>query len=568
MALRLLTLTAIYRLAGAHFLLLLCAVAPGQTTVTAPEAGIPVTDPLVVSKCGTCHPRDERGNMQRISWARTTPEAWQDVLKQMVVLHGLSLTPAEARPIVRYLSSRHGLSPAEARTVLYDAERRFLRETTTIADPAVSACSKCHYIARPLSWRRSPAEWKRFIDAHASAYEFRPGDAAAPFLANVAPLHSVDFDNWYARSGVADVSGRWLVTASLPGRGRYYGEIRLDPAGDGEFDTFVKLTSVADGSQLRRTGHIAVYGDSAWRGRSSGNPSARDTDATPDNPACEAREVMLISPDRAIIEGRWFWGQYQEFGFDVQLRRPPGGPVLTLVDRQSLKAGSQGARVRLFGDGFPAALNTGDLQFGAGINLRSIVSVTSQQVTAIVDVDSGASPGKRDVVLSGSVLPGALTVYDRVDYVKVTPDSAMASFNDPAHPRGYQPFEAIGYQRGPDGKLHTGDDLELGPVDAAWAVEVFHSPPGSRADFVGAMTPEGLLVPAARNPGNNFDVWVIATARSEVDLSGKPLVGKAYVVVTIPTYSMNGRQYVRDLDRWVDIGPAPASIPVLRETPQ
>ena len=34
------------------------------------DAGIPVTDPLVLAKCGTCHAADERGNLQRISWAR------------------------------------------------------------------------------------------------------------------------------------------------------------------------------------------------------------------------------------------------------------------------------------------------------------------------------------------------------------------------------------------------------------------------------------------------------------------------------------------------------------------
>jgi len=27
------------------------------------------------------------------------------------------------------------------------------------------------------------------------------------------------------------------------------------------------------------------------------------------------------------------------------------------------------------------------------------------------------------------------------------------------------------------------------------------------------------------------------------------------MVVTLPTYTFNGRRYVRDLDRWVDDGP-------------
>jgi hypothetical protein len=58
------------------------------------------------------------------------------------------------------------------------------------------------------------------------------------------------------------------------------------------------------------------------------------------------------------------------------------------------------------------------------------------------------------------------------------------------------------------------------------------------------------------SPNNNFDVWVIATAKVEKDKNGRPLVGKAYMVVTVPMYTLNGRRYVRDLDRWIDDGPA------------
>ena len=36
---------------------------------------------------------------------------------------------------------------------------------------------------------------------------------------------------------------------------------------------------------------------------------------------------------------------------------------------------------------------------------------------------------------------------------------------------------------------------------------------------------------------NNYgDVWVVATAKDEKDKDGKPLVGKSYLVVTVPTY--------------------------------
>jgi len=155
------------------------------------------------------------------------------------------------------------------------------------------------------------------------------------------------------------------------------------------------------------------------------------------------------------------------------------------------------------------------------------------------------------------VLPGALVIYDRVDYVKVKPESAMAAFGDRTHARGYQQFEAIGYQNGPDGKAHTDDDLELGPIDVMWSLEVFYAAQGASSDVVGKVSATGFFTPVSNGPDNNFDVWATATSKSEKDKNGAPLVGKGYLVVTVPTYTFNGRQYVRDLDRWVDDGPAP-----------
>src|SRR5262245_5703186 len=90
-----------HTLAWTAAILLTLAMPPlvrGQT-----ERGIPVTDPLVLARCGTCHTVDECGNMERISWARATPEGWQAATKRMIAENGVSVTPLEACCIVRYL---------------------------------------------------------------------------------------------------------------------------------------------------------------------------------------------------------------------------------------------------------------------------------------------------------------------------------------------------------------------------------------------------------------------------------------------------------------------------------
>jgi quinohemoprotein amine dehydrogenase len=532
----------------------------GSLRAQSGEAGIPVSDPQVIAKCGTCHKSDEHGNMERVSSARTTPEGWQAVLKNMILVNNMTLTPEEARPVLRYLSTANGLAPEEARPVMYDVERRIHEETNIPTDRLREACGRCHTFARSLSWRRSGAEWKLFVDAHATRFKVKPADAAEAitFLTRAAPLHSPEWDAWTRNPpGLTGLTGRWLVTATMPGRGQFFGEMQVDKTGEDELTTRVTLTSVKDGSKVTRSGKSAVYGGTAWRGRSKG---MTPTNSSPDDPTSDAREAMWFASNQLEGEGRWFWGQYQEFGFNVKLQKLAAGPapaaVLLLTDRLSLKVGTRGNRIRLIGENLPARVSAADVALGAGVTVRSVVSASPNEVVVLADVAGDAKPGTRDIRLGGSVLSGGIAIYDRIDYMKVTPESAVASFGDRGHPRGFQAFEASGYQRGPDGLSHTADDVYLGPVDVTWALQVFHAPDGSTPDYVGTMSPLGLLSPATTNPNVNFDTWVIATARDDKNPLGDPLVGKAYVVVTIPTYAFGGRQWVRDLDRWVDDGPA------------
>jgi len=533
------------------FFTLSCWAVAGQATPVGQE-GIPVTDPLVIAKCGDCHARDERGNMERLSWGRTTPEGWQDALKRMILGYNVPVTPVEARLIVKYLSTNHGLAPEEAKAVLYDAERRIHEETNLPRGGLGNTCTRCHAFARALSWRRSAEDWKQFAELHAARYQV-PSEETATFLAKAAPLHTPEWAAWSARKSTLNLAGRWFVTASIRGHGKYYGEMQVDPAGDDEFNSRVTLTSVQDGSTLVRTGRSVVYGGYAWRGRSKG--TVPSSSGAPEDLASEAREVLWIAPDQATAEGRSFWGQYQEFGFDVKLQRPSANPTPIAIDKASLRTDSQANRVRLIGYNFSAEVAPAELNFGTGVRARRIVSHTPTELIAEVDVAAEAPLGRRDLTFRSSVLPAALAIYDRVDYIKVKPESALATFGDAKHLRGYQQFEAIGYQRGADGKPHTADDLELGPVDVTWSLEVFYAANGASTDLVGEMSVTGLLTPATTSPGNNFDVWAVATAKDEKDQNGKPLMGKGYVVVTIPAYTFNGHQYVRDLDRWVDDGP-------------
>jgi quinohemoprotein amine dehydrogenase len=546
------------------------AATSAEPARTEPVQGIPVTNQLVISKCGACHTKDDKGNMLRISWERATPEGWEEAIKRMVRLRGVSLTPDEARSILKYLATYHGLAPEEAKPIMYYAEHRLQDETNIPNDTVRGACANCHVLARPLSWRRTAEDWKYLANLHIALYPqadeaFRlginaggmdeerhhlepgaplPVDVALAYLSKTAPLDTPDWAAWRARMRAPKLAGRWLVSAYLPGRGKFYGEMEVDPSSgsDDEFTTRVKLTSVKDGSTISRTGHSVVYAGYAWRGRSKGTAAAN---AAPEDLNSEMREVMWVSPDQSAAEGRWFWGEYQEFGFDVKLQRPSADPTLIGVDRTLLKNGSQGTRVRLIAESLPAQVAAADLDFGTGVTVRRIVSHTPTEIVAEVDVAPDAVSGKRDIAFRRSVLQSAIAVYDRIDYIKVTPDSALAHLGSQPHPKGYQQFEAVAYQRGADGKPHTADDIELGPIDVNWSVEEFYSVFGDDdKEFVGSLSNTGLFTPASDGPNpqrkfsrNNYgDVWVVATAKDEKDKEGRPLIGKSYLVVTVPTY--------------------------------
>jgi quinohemoprotein amine dehydrogenase len=546
------------------------AAPSAEPAQSAPVEGIPVTNQLVISKCGACHTRDQKGDMLRISWERATPEGWEEAIKRMVRLRGVTLTPDEARSVLKYLATDHGLAPDEAKPIMYYAEHRIQDETNIPNDSVRGACANCHALARPLSWRRSPEDWKDLANLHVALYPqadeaFRlginaggmdeerhhlepgaalPVDVALAYLSKTAPLDTPEWAAWRARMRAPKLEGRWIVNAYLPGRGKYYGEMEVTTKSgtDDEFTTKVKLVSLKDGSTINRTGQSLVYAGYAWRGRSKGTLPAN---ASPDDLGSAMREVMWISPDQSTAEGRWFWGEYQEFGFDVKLRRPSADPTLIGVNRSLLKTGTQGTRVRLIAESLPAQVAPSDLDFGTGVTVKRIVSHTPTEIVAEVDVAPDAVSGKRDIAFRRSVLQSAIAVYDRIDYVKVTPDSALAHLGSDVHPKGFQQFEAIAYQRGADGKPHTADDVELGPIDVNWSVQEFYSVYGDDdKEFVGSLSNTGLFTPASDGPNpqrkfsrNNYgDVWVVATAKDEKDKEGKPLVGKSYLVVTVPTY--------------------------------
>lgn len=545
------------------------ADAKPPATEEKPVEGIPVSDPLVIAKCSGCHKRDDKGNLTRISWERTTPEGWQEVIKRMVRLNGLELKPDEARSIVKSLSASHGLAPEEAKAVAYMSEHRIIDEPYP-NDNIRTTCAACHPYGRVASFRRAPAEWKLLVDMHVALYPVseitafhrRPGrpdgegdeavhtprppqpvDQAVEYLTKAFPLETAEWASWRTRRRIPKLEGKWLISAHIAGKGAFWGDLSIDAgAGQDEFKTRIRMVPVSGGPAMERTGKVVVFNGYAWRGRSSGTA----TGVSPEDVPSDVREAMIIAQDQSEASGRWFWGSYDEFGMDVKLWRASGAATIVAVDRAGLKTGAQSQTVRILGDNLPDRVETSDLDFGAGVTVRRVVSHTAQEIVAEVDVASNAILGRRDIAAGRAVLPNAYGVYDRVDYIKVLPRTSIARLGGGSqHPKGYEQFEVMGYNRGADNKPNTADDFEVGPVDVGWSVEEFHETFGDDdKEFVGILSPTGLFTPALDGPNpqrkqmrNNYGtVWVVATAKAEKDKDGKSLSARSYLVVSPPLY--------------------------------
>ena len=533
-----------------------------------PDGGIPVTSDLVHRVCGTCHRADAQRRMSRISYQRTTPEGWQQTIRRMVLLNDLRIEPAEAREAVRYLATNHGLAPEEARLGAFEVERRNV-DFRYEADPETQrTCNRCHSMGRVLNQRRTLEEWELLAAMHRGYYpladvqSFLVGDwlggpgpeagggedgrtaveRAVAHLAEAFPLDAPEWAGWSANMRTPRLEGTWALTGRERGQGPVYGEVVVtaDPAAPGEFETRARYTYPARGVDVTRTGQALVYTGYQWRGRST----------SPEH--FSAREVMFVSRGRGEIEGRWFTGAYDERGIDVTLRRVGSEPLLTGVWPPAVPAAAGEVTLRLFGAALPEDLDAASVDLGAGLTVTGVSERSSTAATLRVAVASGARVGRRDLFVGRAALTGALTVYDEIHRLEVTPATGLARVGGAAFPRQYERFEARAWHDGPDGEPATDDDLDLGMVaDAAWSIEEYAVTfDDDDAAFVGAIDAHGVFEPAVDGPNpersgnrNNVgDVWVVATLAAAPDGAAldRPLRARAHLLVTVPIYLRRG----------------------------
>ena len=548
-------------------LLTITSAAQQPVAPSPPEPGIPIADKTVQTACAPCHKADDKGLMSRISYRRTTPEGWETTIRRMVALNGVKLDPVTARHVLRYLSDNLGLAPEELKPAAFEVERRTIDFKYAASRDTEQVCSACHSMGRVLLQRRTKEDWQMLVDMHRGWYPLvdfqafrrtgpmqrepgpdgRPPDNRHPVekaldhLTATFPLQTPEWAGWSATMRPPKLEGTWAIAGHETGKGPIYGLMRIaQGTGAGEFTTEMSFTYARTGQSVTRKGRSNVYTGFQWRGRST---VGSDDDTS-------IREVMAVDRDWQSMEGRWYSGGYDELGIDVQLRRVSGAPVILGAGRTGVRAGATGQEVRLFGANLPSTIAARDVDFGPGITVTQVNAHTPESVTLVVNVAKHAAVGPRDVVIGGVVKPAAIAVYDRIDYIKVGPEWAMARLGGVTLPKGLARFEAIGFHNGRDGRSNTGDDVQIGLVDATWSLEEYSAVlndedlkyVGSIDAATGVFTPnvEGPN-PERRGSANNVgDVWAVASYTPEG--AKRPLRARAHLLVTVPLYMRWGTE--------------------------
>ena len=497
---------------------------------------IPVASEVVRGACGGCHQVDSHLCMSRISYQRKTPEGWEDTIRRMGRMNGIPSSASQAREIIRYLADAQGLTSSEVQGIAYALERQLNVQENVPNDDVRTLCTRCHSYARIAGQRRTREEWLKLKDFHFASFPEElnspdwPGsaDKALNYLAERFPLDTPEWER--ERGQRPPAKGSWMVWGHEPGHGDYLGNVSIAPGPDGIYQNTTSM-EFANGEKEERKGEGVWYGGYQWRG------SATSSDGR------TIREVFELSPDKKILEGRWYLEQHPEIGGEEQ-RYPDTGPtkILGILPR-ALQIPTPETNITILGINLPTNLQAGDLDLGKNVKIVSILKDTSSQVVARVSILSGTAVGLRDVHLRGAVGPKLLGLYDTYGYIRVLPERGGARMGGVDVPKQLQQFEAVAYSDGQDGIAGTEDDFEIGTIHAKWEIgNYYYTYFADDKQFVGTIDQTGLFTPSLETPNqrrpetlnNAGSVWVVA---SYVPPDPKQtLQGRAYLLVAAPIY--------------------------------
>ncbi len=527
---------------------LLAAVAISPALARASET----PEQLLLINCASCHEPNADGELSRISGQRKLPEGWEMTIERMRWAHGVELRAGDpgmserdiSATLVKYLSDKQGLAPAEAQGYRYTVEKR-LNFVENFDPYYAEMCARCHSGSRAALQRRQPEEWRRLVHFHLAQYpstEYSSGGrnrdwlnealtAVVPHLSETYAFNDPAWEAWQ-RSPRPKLAGRWLLVGKLPGKGRFHGVMRTQERDRDHYSLELEGSFIRSGETFQGAGSAIVYTGFEWRAFVELNGQA--------HVQALAAET---SADGVAMRGRMFMPDQHAAGMDLRAIRVDDNPSLVAAFPNHLRIGTT-AVVTLFGDHLGA-----DLDLGAGVRVLRTLEREEHQLRVEVQVAGDATPGRRTIRLGDAKLEQGLTLYRKIGRLAIEPGYAVARVGaapgaGTAGDGGPLPalqahFEAVVFAPGADGMMGTDDDLRLGSVPASWSVQPWNDQAKQDGDvhFAGVMDPAtGVFTPAAAGPNperkygtNNFGRLAVIARVMEAQ---ETLQDKAELLVT------------------------------------
>ena len=492
---------------------------------------------ILNARCSVCHQRLADGGLHRISAQRKTPEGWDMTITRMIVVHGLKITPEQKHTVVKHLADTQGLAPSESKGWRYALERTPGATDSAPTEELGIMCGRCHTFARVALQRRAPDEWVKSGHFHigqypTAEYQFYGRDrpwfdlATGPVAEELGKMLPLETEAWTQWQQVPkrDLSGLWRITGHQPGTGAYEGQLNITSGGDDRYDVAMSLT-YDTGAAFSAEGQAQVFANHEWR-------ASLRTDNE------RYRQVASVSEDGKSLTGRWFVAGNDIVGGSLNGARIDAGHQVLSVLPGHLKAGSE-ATLTIAGIGLAGYAKLGD-----GIEVLETLSASPEEMVVKVKAAANAASGPRAVSVGDIGADGLLVVYDKVDSVKVEPETTYSRVGGGGGPIPAVPaqFEAVGYMNGADGKPGTEDDVRIGVMPAAWSVTDFSEAAAALKDaqYSGTIDQFGYFTPAVAGPNpdrkfgtNNVgDLAVIAV----VDDGGSKVEGRGHLFATVQRY--------------------------------
>ncbi len=505
-------------------------------------------DSLVRQRCGACHKPDQQGRLEVIEETRKSPEEWKNVLIRMMRLNGLPLEDALFHPVVKELSDKLCLAPAEMEKVAYynSDENSQYREIPKddLEKRLYPACVRCHTFAKIASHRMTKDGWKANRDLHLGYYPtsvfqmremdwMKESEELIEPLAERFPLDSPEWTAWQADRKDRDISGRWRMAGYQPGFGYYEGTYHFTPNPDEGPDEYTVKRTVRylNGAALSMSGKASLFGDYHLRYALAPTPMTGRIEG-----------VFDLKGDAMTFTGKW-WAVVQDanaYGNEM-FARADGDPGIIGVFPQSLKSGAE-QQVTLIGVNLPADLSAKDIVFSdGGASVREIETADAEKI--VFSVRGGDAEGVTTLSVKGVAYEHPLAVYDAIDGIRIFPDIGRARVSCGAAypPQGVQ-FVARAVHFGPDGEPGTADDVILEPVDARWTLaEEVTREDDNDLKYLKAPIENGLYTPVTtygpmeERKQRREGVGLIAV-EAAYSVDGKEATDRALLAVTVPDF--------------------------------